>query len=67
MLQRLVLDRSRKSTDLDFLLNIRKFHRVGLSLAATRKALRTTYGERMQADILDDDDLDYGLYIDDTE
>lgn len=53
MLRKLVLQRSMKFTDIDFLLNIRHFDRVGLALTTIRKALSQKYHERMLADEAD--------------
>jgi len=50
MMQQLVLDRSMHFTDLDFLLNIRRFERAGVALIAIRKALRQSYHERLAAE-----------------
>ena len=50
MTQQLVLDRSMHFTDLDFLLNVRQFKRVGVALIAIRKALRQRYYERLLAE-----------------
>ena len=66
MMQSLLLDHSKTFTDLDFLLNIRSFSRVGQSLLAVRKALKKKYSERiiaeesnLQVDVIESD-----LYID---
>lgn len=47
IMQQLVLDRSMHFTNLDFVLNARRFERVGIALVAIRKALRQRYHERM--------------------
>ena len=40
-------------TDLDFLLNTRRFKRAGVALMAIRKALRQRYHKRMLAEDAD--------------
>jgi hypothetical protein len=50
MTQRLLLDRSKNFTDVDFLLDTGNFSRVGQSLAATRKALKKMYNEKKTAE-----------------
>jgi hypothetical protein len=49
MIQTLFLDRSRRFTDVDFLINKQCFHRVGQYLRAIRNALKTVHHRRMVA------------------
>jgi hypothetical protein len=49
MIQTLLLDRSRRFTDVDFLINKQHFHRVLPYLSAIRNALKTIHHQRMLA------------------
>jgi hypothetical protein len=49
MAKRLSIDAFASFTDIDFLLNLRQYHRAGRALAAVRKALGDVYSERMEA------------------
>ena len=49
MAKRLGIDAFASFTDIDFLLNLRQYHRAGRALAAVRKALYDIYSERMEA------------------
>jgi hypothetical protein len=49
MIQALLLDRSRRFTHVDFLINKQRFHRVGQYLRAIRDALKTIHHQRMLA------------------
>jgi hypothetical protein len=47
MIRTLFLDRSRRFTDVDFLINKQCFHRVGRYLSAIRNALKKIHHQRM--------------------
>jgi hypothetical protein len=49
MAKRLSIDAFASFTDIDFLLNLRQYHRVGRALATIRKALCDVYSEQMKA------------------
>jgi hypothetical protein len=49
MAKRLGIDAFASFTDIDFLLNLRQYHRAGRALATVRKALGDVYSERMEA------------------
>lgn len=49
MAKRLGIDTFASFTDIDFLLNLRQYRRVGVALAAIRKTLGEVYSERMVA------------------
>lgn len=48
MAKRLGIDAFASFTDIDLLLNLRRYHRAGRALAAIRKALGDVYSERME-------------------
>jgi hypothetical protein len=49
MAKRLSIDAFASFTDIDFLLNLRQYHRAGRALATVSKALGDVYYERMKA------------------
>ena len=49
MIKTLLLDRSRRFTDVDFLINMLQFHRVFPYLSSIRNALKTAHHHRMLA------------------
>ena len=49
MIKTLLLDRSRRFTDMDFLINMLQFHRVFPYLSAIRDVLKMVHHQRMLA------------------
>ena len=49
MIKTLLLDRSRRFTDVNFLINMLQFHRVFPYLSAVRNALKMVHHQRMLA------------------
>jgi hypothetical protein len=47
--KRLGIDAFASFTDIDFLLNLRQYHRAGRALATVRKSLCDVYSERIEA------------------